>query len=204
MITKEKNKGNIPIDNKLLNKYRTARAIFDDVKNVINYSFKEIRIHDIIDIEKLDLCNLKISDAKLLANNIFNKYHINNNFLNNGNKIIVSKSGIDESMEKIYNNRIQRDFMVEHLIIFSKLGIIIESAKLVNQVYEKKYRKYTLFWNYYLNNVYINNKLYIIEFEVRSMHDGENHYRLQRLELSQIKNKRCTAGALDNSKHRTA
>lgn len=192
MITKEKNKGNIPIDKMLLNNYKTARAIFDDAKNVLNYNFKEIRIYDIVDIKKLDLNNLKISDAKILANNISNKYHIKNNFLNNGNKIIVSKSGIDESMEKIYNNRIQRDFMIEHLIIFSKLGMIIEKAKLVNQIYEKKSREHTLYWNYYLNSVYINNKLYIIEFEVRSMHDGENHYRLQRLELSQVK----TSGAL--------
>lgn len=54
MITKEKNKGNIPIDKKLLNRYKTARAIFDDVKNVLNCN-KEIRIYNTADIENLDL-----------------------------------------------------------------------------------------------------------------------------------------------------
>lgn len=192
MITKEKNKGNIPLDGKLLNRYLTVRAIFDDAENILKCKDKIIKLFDIEYIRNIDLNNLRISNAKTLANDIFNKYHDKNYFFNNNSKIIVSKSGINESIEKIYNNRIQRDYMIEHLIVFSKLGEVIENAKLVNQIYERKNRENTLFWNYYIISIYINTKLFIIEFEVRSMHDGENHYRLQRLELEQIK----TSGAL--------
>lgn len=153
----------------------------------MKYKRKTIKSFEIEDIKNIDLENLKIAQAKILANNIFNKYHNKNYFFNNCNRIMVSKSGINESMEKIYNNRIQRDYITEHLIIFSKLGEIIENAILINQIYERKNRKYTLYWNYYLANIYINKSCFIMEFEVRSMHDGENHYRLQRLELNQLK-----------------
>ena len=182
MITKEKNKGNIPLDKKLLNRYKTARAIFDDAKNILSCN-KKIRIYNTADIENLDLNRLKILEAKALANNIFNKYHDKNRFLNNGNEIIVSKSGIEESMEKIYNNRIKRDFIIEHLIIFAKLGMIIERAILVNQIYERKNRRNILYWNYYFDNIYINDKKYIVEFEIRSIDIGLNQYRSQRLEI---------------------
>lgn len=73
--------------------------------------------------------------------------------------------------------------MIEHLIIFSKLGMIIERAILVNQIYERKNRRNILYWNYYFDNIYINDKKYIVEFEIRSIDIGLNQYRIQRLEI---------------------
>lgn len=126
---------------------------------------------------------MKIEELKKLAYNIFHKYHLTTSFLNDNKEIIVSKSGINESIQKIYVSKLQRDLLKEHLTIFSKLGIIIENAILVNQILERKNRVGILHWNYYIIPVMINSKIFILEFEVRSIDNGCNQYRIQRLEL---------------------
>lgn len=72
--------------------------------------------------------------------------------------------------------------MKEHLLVFSDLGDIIENATLVNQTKETKNRENINYWNYYFDGLEINNELYYLEFDVRSMENGENQYRVQRLE----------------------
>ena len=66
-------------------------------------------------------------------------------------------------------------------MIFSKLGLIINRAKLVNQVLERKGRDKYYSWNYYIDGIVIQNRKFILEFEVVSMKNKENHYRVQRL-----------------------
>lgn len=186
MITKEKNKGNIPLDEKILNKYSSAREIFDNTHKSLLFDM-EIKLYNIPEIKNINVKKLKVFEAKNLANNIFYKYHSKNTFINNNNKIVVNKNGINESIVKIYHNRFQRDYMLEHLIIFSNLGKVIENAKLVSQTMERKNRTGILYWNYYLDNLYINNKLFTIEFEVRSLDNGQNQYRIQRIEIGKKK-----------------
>lgn len=43
--------------------------------------------------------------------------------------------------------------------------------------------------NYYFDELNINNELYYLEFDVRSMKNGENHYRVRKLE--KINNKKA-------------
>ena len=186
MITKEKNKGNIFLDDKLLNKYSSARDIFDNASNSLS-TYVEIKLYNIPEIRNINVKNLKVFEAKNLANNIFDKYHSKNIFINNDNKIVVSRNSINESIVKIYHNRFQRDYILEHLIIFSNLGKVIENAKLVSQTIERKNRIGILYWNYYLDNLYINNRLFIIEFEVRTLDNRQNQYRIQRIEISKKK-----------------
>lgn len=183
MITKEKNKRNISIKKEYFYKYSSAKDIFDNSKSLLKNQKNFIKISSIPELEHLDLKNMKIEELKKLAYNIFHKYHLTTSFLNDNKEIIVSKSGINESIQKIYVSKLQRDLLKEHLTIFSKLGIIIENAILVNQILERKNRVGILHWNYYIIPVMINSKIFILEFEVRSMMDGENHYRIQRMEL---------------------
>ena len=126
-----------------------------------------------------------------MAYSIFKKYNSKSIFENDGNKITVSKSGINESIEKIFNNKIQRNLLKEHLQVFSDLGDIIEHATLVNQTKEAKNRSNINSWNYYFDGLNINNELYHLEFDVRSLDTGENQYRVQRLE--KINNKKRSA-----------
>lgn len=181
MITnKIKEQNPINVNKKLLNKYKDITSIFQNEK--IN-NFIEITNKNIIFDKQ------KPTEIYHLAVNLFTKYHNNNIFENKKNKIYVTNSDIKESINKIYNDRLQNIYLKEHLLIFTKLGKIIESAKLINQTYENKNRNKYILWNYYFNGLIINNTIYKIEFDVVSRYDGENHYRIQRIkkaELSQL------------------
>lgn len=140
-------KGNIPINQDLLNKYSTAREIFDNESN--NFDGKVNVKNNIQELNNIDVFSLKPKEIKELAYSIFKKYNSKSIFENNGNKITVSKSGISESIEKIINSKVQRNLLKEHLQVFSDLGDIIENATLVNQTKETKNRSNINSWNYY-------------------------------------------------------
>lgn len=178
-------KGNIPIDDELLNKYSTVREMFDN--EVVNYDGKINLNKNLQELKYVDLSNIKIEDLKGLARDIFYKYNSTNTFNNNGNIITVNNNGINESIEKIFNNRKQRNLLKEHLLVFSDLGDIVEHAKLSNQTDNKKKNPDINYWNYYLDGLEIKGKKYKLEFDVRSMQDGQNQYRVQRLELDEKK-----------------
>lgn len=180
IINNKQTKGSIPINDKLLNKYDSVEEIIK--KERYNYKTNIIISNNLLELDNKDINNMKIKELKDLAYEIFCNYHSQNIFVNNKNNIVVSRRGINESVEKIYYNRIQRDLLLEHLKVFGYLGIIIEKAKLVNQVYERKGRLKYNSWNYYLDGIIIGNQEYLIEFEVVSMDNFENHYRIQRLE----------------------
>jgi len=175
------NKGNISIKKELLNKYSNFKEIFDNESNnfdgVINVNKK------IPELKNVSLSNINVEKIKKLANIIFENHHPTNKFINNKNVIVVTKSGINESVEKIYYNKRQRALLKEHLKVFSDLGDIIEHATLVNQVIENKQRKKYNSWHYYFDSLKIGKKFYYLEFEIVSMDNGENHYRIQRLKL---------------------
>lgn len=176
-------KGNIPINQELLNKYSTAKEIFDNEVN--NFDGKVSVETNIPELNDIDISTLKSKETKELAYTIFKKYNSKSVFENDGNKITVSKSGINESVEKIFNNKKQRNLLKEHLQVFSDLGDIIEHATLVNQTREVKNRENINSWNYYFDGLNIDGEIYHLEFDVRSLHNGQNQYRVQRLQKKQ-------------------
>jgi hypothetical protein len=144
-------------------------------------------INEINELKGVDFENLSRQEAYKLAKDIFKKYNNNNCFINDFNKIYVSNGDIKESINKIFSQPIQKEFLSQHLQIFSDLGDIIEIATLVSQVAESKKDKQSShidnqLWNYYLNGLKINENSYLFEFDVVSRQDGENHYRVQRLQ----------------------
>lgn len=157
-----------------LEKYRSAKEIFQnaDVKKILTltskYSFSNLN-------------NLSIKELKKLAKFIFTTNHSQNVFQN----IIVNKSGIDECIEKIYNNKIQRDLLKQHFIIFENLGTIINNAELVSQHTELKKRKNIKYWNYYLAKVKINKIIYKVLIDVRVMKNYKMQYYLHRIEITE-------------------
>ena len=179
--------GNIPINQELLNKYKSTTEMFNDSIN--NYN-GEVNVKDnLSELQNVSVENMKIGEVKKIAKEIFQKYNKSNTFYNSGNKILVNKTGIDESITKIFESRQQRELLKEHLLVFSDLGDIIEHSKLVNQVPETKGREKYNSWNYYYDGLKIGNNSYNFEFEVVSMSNGENHYRVQKLE--KISNKKA-------------
>lgn len=175
------NSTGISVKKELLNKYASVEDIFIHEKSKIK---SRILIgNNIEELQTVDLEKIKIGELKSLAYRIFCNYHNIRIFTNDSKKILVSRSGINESIEKIYHNRVQRELLLEHLKIFSSLGDIIEKAHLVNQAYENKGRFKYHSWNYYLDGIIMNNQEYLLEFEVVTLDSGENHYRVQRLDI---------------------
>ena len=169
-------KGNVPIEERLLNKYQSARDIFDSKEKINNF---KVDCRNIIKVSK----NIKIGELKKQAYEVFRQNHKATTFKNISNEIVVNISGIYECVEKIYNNRRQRNYIDEHMIVFSHLGEIISQAKLINQSTNyKEYRKNIFYWNYYMIKVQINKVQYNYLFDVRAMQDGQNQYRIGRLE----------------------
>ncbi len=174
-------KGNIPIDLNLLNKYPGDREIFDS----IDINSKEVLKvpSDIEELHNIDINNLNIKEIKKIAKQIYNKYKIKNLYTNDGNKILIGNTGIDESISKIFENgKNQKKLLKLHFITFYYLGKIIEHGKLINQCNEIKGREKYCSWNYYYDILDIDDEIYTIVFAIVSMDNGENHYRLQRIE----------------------
>lgn len=127
--------------------------------------------------------------------NIFDKNNeLNSNFLNfrtslsKQNSLNVNKIDFDD--EKCKGIKSLEAFLIKfiknnNLKVFSDLGDIIENATLVNQTKETKNRSNINSWNYYFDGLNINNELYHLEFDVRSLDTGENQYRVQRLQKKQ-------------------
>ncbi len=187
-------KGNIPIKQELLNKYANVKEIFANETN--NFDGKVNVKSKIPELNNIDISSLEPKEAKKIAYDIFLKYNSKSIFENDGNKITVSKTGVDESIEKIFSSANQRNLLSEHFKVFSDLGDIIEGATLVNQTKENKNRQNIKSWNYYFEGLTIDGETYDLEFDVRSLENGENQYRVQRL---QKKIKKQTAHSGDTS-----
>ena len=180
----QSNKGNIPINDNLLNRYKH----YNDMLEKEQQSFKTPNItltKNVKDINNIELYNLSFQDVFKLARGIFNKYNSKNTFINDGNIITVSNADIKESVDKIFSSQKQRGLLKEHFLVFKNLGEVIESATLSNQTFDNKKRNNI--WHYYLNGLNIDGQLYILEFDVTSREDGTNHYRVQRLEKIKTK-----------------
>jgi hypothetical protein len=189
-------KGNIPINQELLNKYKGTTDMFNDANN--NYNGEvDIKI-TISELQSVSIEDMKIGEVKKLAKTIYVQYNSSKYFYNDGNKILVNNTGIDESISKIFESRKQRDLLKEHLLVFSDLGDIIVHSKLAYQALEMKGRENYNSWNYYYDNLKIGDDFYNFEFEVVSMKNGENHYRVQKLEKICNKKTEVSTGSTNN------
>lgn len=179
ILKKNKIDNIIKLNNKKLNKYNNVNEIFDVECSKCNTIIK-------IDNFFIKTNGKSAREVYYIAKEIFNSSYDNNIFYNKKNKIIITNQDIKESVNKFYNDRLQNIYLKEHLIILSKIGDIIEQAKLVNQTLENKGREKYITWHYYCCLIKINNIKYKLVFDVVSRIDGENHYRLQRIEKADI------------------
>lgn len=186
----ELKKGNININNELFDKYSNVDEIFLNENN--NYcGLVDV---DLIDI---DLKGKNATEIYHIAVELFKSNHNQNVFINNGNQIKVTNQDIKESINKIFNDRLQNKFLKEHLLVISNLGYVIEKSRLVNQTIENKNRSKYNTWNYYFCDLKVNSDLFGFEFDVVSRIDGENHYRIQRLKKANTQSTLPINGEVD-------
>lgn len=134
-----------------------------------------------------------------LAKDIFEQNHNKNKFNNNGNEIIVSNRDIKHTVTYIYKTPGQKSMLEQHLLVFSDLGDTIEHAKLVSQSRSNDIGTEENSWHYYYDDLDINGEKYKLVFDVVSRNNGENHYRVQRLEKKNIKKMESSAENIANS-----
>lgn len=77
-------KGNIPINQDLLNKYSTVKEIFDKESN--NFDGKVNVNTNISELNNIDVSNLNSKETKELAYKIFKKYNSKSEFFNAGKR----------------------------------------------------------------------------------------------------------------------
>lgn len=159
------NQGNIPIKLNLLNKYKNVREIFDNESSKIKRSIN--LKNDIVELKNIDIKKLDSKKVKDFIKKEFRKSSNDSIIINNASKIIITNGGIEESVNKIFNSRTQRNLLKEHLYIFLNLNKILSGSKLINQTKENKGRVDINYWNYYFNKVNIDGQEYNIAIDVR-------------------------------------
>ena len=90
-------KGNIPIVPELLNRYKSVNEIFE-YENV----YKNFLTLDDNILAGINLTDCSISDIKSMSIDLFFNNHLIKSFILDESVIIVTKSGIRESIENIY------------------------------------------------------------------------------------------------------
>lgn len=102
-------------------------------------------------------------------------------FNNNNEKIYVSNTDISESIHKTISNVEQKQLINENLAVFSKLDKIIEKGKEISDSIDVKGRNEYSNWKYYVSNVNIDGKPYIVEFDTVLRDNNQRHFRLERV-----------------------
>ena len=175
--------------NKLLEKTNIIDSKVNNYMESIKYNFKSnIKIDtSIVQYGDKEYINYELAServiyhkAKILFSNIGEKV-----FYNNLEKIFVSNNDIKESVDKTIKNVEQKKYLNENLAVFSKLDKIIEKASIISiSKNDIKGRKKYFNYKYYVSNVIIDGKKYVVEFDTRiqnSTGKDERHFRLERI-----------------------
>lgn len=180
-----KEKDNMKVDKKFLNKYKNTKELLitelNKSKAQKRFNNKITINKNIVEVNEKELLKLTLTQLKKKSIEIFRNNHESNIFQNDSNNIMVNNEDIKESIKKILGDKRQKEYLIEHLKVFSKLGDVIKYGKLVSESMEQKARQNYNSWHYYVENIIIGKKKFLLEFDVVSRNDGENHYRVQRL-----------------------
>lgn len=179
-------------------KYRNITELLEAEIKQAEKNFKtNIKIRKIDELENINFKKINQNEYIKLSKKIF-KESISKRIFQNGNsniKIKVILEDIKESAYKAYSNKFQNKYLKEHIQALSQLDKIIESATEKSKNIETKNRKQYKDWKYFTTQAIINNKPFLIEFDVTNKNDGY-HFRLQRLAELNLNNNRDTTLAL--------
>lgn len=185
VVKDAKEKDNMKVDKKFLNRYKNTKELLitelNKSKAQKRFNNKITINNNIVEIDEKELLKLTLTQLKKISIEIFRNNHESNTFQNGGNNIMINNEDIKESIKKILGDKRQKEYLIEHLKVFSKLGDVIKYGKLVSESMEQKARQNYNSWHYYVENIIIGKKKFLLEFDVVSRNDGENHYRIQRL-----------------------
>lgn len=179
-------------ENQIENNKEYKSIIDEKVNNYIENNKNNFVANTEIDtniVSKGDIAPLNYKTAKQTtiykkARNLFKNIG-RKVFKNNLEDIYVNNTDIRESVDKTIKNPQQSKYMIENLSVFSKLDSIIENAQEISFSGEDtKGRKQYSNYKYYVSNVKIDGKDYVVEFDTRMQNfegKAERHFRLERI-----------------------
>ena len=180
------------------NNYKNATDLIKGEQEKAEQNFNtDIYIRKINELDNINFQKMSENEYIKLSKSIF-KANFNNRVFKNSNSNINIKvilEDIKESAYKAYNNKFQNKFLKEHVQALSQLDKIISNGNEVSIDIENKNRKQYKSWRYFTTQVLIENRPFLIEFDVTEKSDGY-HFRLQRLVELNINNKRATTSAM--------
>lgn len=157
----------------------------------------DIKIGKITELDNINFKKITQNDYIKLSKDIFKRNFNRRIFENTSSniKIKVVLDDIKESAYKAYNSKFQNKYLREHIQALSKIDQIIKNADEKSKNIETKNRDQYKDWKYFISQATINNKPFLIEFDVTNKPDGY-HFRLQRLVELNLNNNRDTTLAL--------
>ncbi len=142
----------------------------EEEKAISNFNPK-VNIEIVEDVKNIKIKDLKQSEAIKIAKKVFN----------NNNK--TKKFNNAELNLKI---KVTSDDIKENISTFSNISSIILNGTKVSESTEQKSRAKYKGWNYFITHAMIDNRPFLIEFDVATQDDGL-HFRVERLKEIKIK-----------------
>ena len=160
----------------------------------------DINIKQIDKLSEINFDKMSENEYIKLSKEIFKEHISKRTFHNDDTNIDIKVilSDIKESAYKAYNSKLQRKYLREHIETLSQINKVIQEGIEVSKNNELKNRNQYKSWRYFSSQAIIENKPFLIQFDVTKKDDGY-HFRLQRLAELNIKNKRSSTLALTNT-----
>lgn len=178
--------------------YKNATELIKGEQEKAEQNFNtDINIRKIDELDNINFNKISQNEYIKLSKNIYKNY-VNRRIFKNNNSDINIKAvleDIKESSYKAYNSKFQNKFLKEHIEALSQLDKIISNGNESSINSETKNRVQYKGWRYFTTQVLIENRPFLIEFDVTEKNDGF-HFRLQRLIELDVKNKRATTSAM--------
>lgn len=196
----EKETSKIQNKKNLKKKYSNATDLLTDKQADAEKSFNPVTsVNEISELKEINFNKISENEYIKLSKNIFKKYNMKRVFYNNDSnlKVKVILDDIKESAYKAFNNKYQNKLIKQHIEALTKIEDIISNAEEASMEIEKKNREKYSNWKYFTTQMEIENKPYLIQFDIAKKDDGY-HFRLQRLVELNIKNTRDTASTMTN------
>ena len=157
VVKDAKEKDNMKVDKKFLNRYKNTKELLitelNKSKAQKRFNNKITINNNIVEIDEKELLKLTLTQLKKISIEIFRNNHKSNTFQNDDNNIMINNEDIKESIKKILGDKRQKEYLIEHLKVFSKLGDVIKYGKLVSESMEQKARQNYNSWHYYVENI---------------------------------------------------
>ena len=164
------------------------KAVNNYIKSIRNNFTTDICIDTSV-VKKGHTLSIKLAKAPQTmlfkkAKSFLNEFGTNKFNNKKTNQVIyVSSTDINKDIYNTLKDPLQKRFINEHIALYSNINKIIENGILIAESNETKGRKKLSDWKYFVSNVLIDGRPFIVEFDSVIDNNDQNrrHFRLKRI-----------------------